>query len=135
MSLLDTMLEDQPLCLRERPHPSDIDQSPSITSKQTLESALSLVVVAVAALYRAGPSFKRRSEALWVWAAGSWDRECYDRRVVEAGKALTKMASVEQDREFAESKVMEAVELLRKEADWRDAMDLKGAFRAYMEGD
>ncbi|KAK0318377.1 hypothetical protein LTR91_002199 [Friedmanniomyces endolithicus] len=130
---------DQKHTLHETPPPPyesplDYDLAPTQPSKHALDAALSHLALAIAALYRAGPFYKRQSENLWFFAAGSWSREEYGRQVEKAGRGLPKKESVVRDVGFAEGKLREAVDVLWREGDARDARDLVEAVGGFKAG-
>ena len=106
----------------------------SSTSSTLLDEALSKVTLAVASLHRAGPTHARKSEALWVFAAGSWNRSTYDGKVAHAAKKLPNKTSARHDVVFAEDLLVEAIALLRRWGDGRDARDLSEAFEKFLKG-
>ncbi|KAK5122074.1 hypothetical protein LTR85_004320 [Meristemomyces frigidus] len=112
-------------------HTFFIDDIRTPIKRYALDFAMDKVALAVAALHRAGPSPARLSEAFWVFAAGSWSRDRYDTQVHAADGQLPKRRSVNHDVAFAEDKVVEAIALLRKEGDVRDARDLGDALEGY----
>lgn len=101
--------------------------------RHAIDIALDKLALAVAALYRAGPSPARLSEAFWIFAAGSWSRRHFDTQVRAASTHLPKRTSVDHDVAFAEDMVVEALALLRKQGDIRDAWDLEAALASYRE--
>ncbi|KAK3697837.1 hypothetical protein LTR37_017228 [Vermiconidia calcicola] len=105
--------------------------SSASTPLTTLNLALSKLPLAIAALRRAGPSYARRSEALWIFAAGSWPRYLYERKIEEASEKLPRCVSVYHDVTFAEKMVADAIAVLRRSDDGRDARDLEEAFELY----
>ena len=124
MSLFDTWL--------------DTDSPPSSptrrNSRTVLDQALAKLASAVASLHRAGSFHKHRSEAFWIFAAGSWSRSKYEEAVAEATKILPGSRSADSDVAFAERRIAEAIAILRKD-DGRDADDLVDALWAYRDGD
>lgn len=133
MDSMNTWLDDQ----IDDPEPDEsfsLRDNPSPLNRHALGEALNKLTIAVAALQRAGAYYGRKSEAFWLFAAGSWHRQVYDGQVCEAGKKLPKRTSVEHDVAFAEDKVVEAIALLRREGDVRDAGDLTEALEVYRNG-
>lgn len=115
-------------------HPSRSSISTQQDSTLALEDCLSKLVLAVAHFRRAGPLYRHRSEAFWIFAAGSWGREEFERRVAAAGRKLAKQEGggrgVEEDLRMGREFVKEAVGVLRR-AEVRDVVDLleaRGAF-------
>lgn len=111
----------------------------SISTQQdpalALEDSLTKIVLAVAHFRRAGPLYRHRSEAFWIFAAGSWGREEFERRVAAAGRKLTKQkekGGVGEDLAMGRELVKEAIGVLRR-AEVRDVLDLEEA-RAGFEG-
>jgi len=104
------------------------------TSHKTLDDALDKIASAAASFQRAGLSYFRYSEVLWYFCAGSWSRQTYERKVREAEKRLPERpsgsASVWADVYFAEVKLRNAVDVLRKGELWNDARDLSEAMEA-----
>ena len=95
------------------------------TPAKVLDEALFKLTLAAASLNRAGPTYARKSEALWIFAAGSWARSTYEQMVAEAGKKISpNPAGVWNDIAFAEGSLVEAVMLLRRWGDARDLGDL-----------
>ncbi|TKA76449.1 hypothetical protein B0A55_06097 [Friedmanniomyces simplex] len=137
MSSISDWIHDQKHTLYEPPPAYEplVDYDlPTQPSKHALDAALSHLALAIAALYRAGPYYKRQSEHLWFFAAGSWSRDVYVREVEKAGKLLPKRESVAQDVMFAEMKAREAVNVLWREGDGRDARDLMEAIGEFKAG-
>ncbi|KAK5137327.1 hypothetical protein LTR08_000297 [Meristemomyces frigidus] len=100
-------------------------------NRYALDTAMEKVALAVAALQRAGPRFTQLSETFWFFAAGCWSSECYNERIGAAGDKLPARVSVHDDVGYAEGRVGEAIALLRREGDVRDATDLTDAFKKY----
>ncbi|KAK3635606.1 hypothetical protein LTR56_014646 [Elasticomyces elasticus] len=107
---------------------------PAQPSKHALDTALSHLVLGVAALHRAGPHYMRLSEHFWFFAAGSWSWEEYVSEVKRARRLLPKRQSVSQDVVFAEAQARMAVDVLSREGDGRDAEDLMMAIEEVKEG-
>ena len=97
------------------------------TTFHTLDSALTKLAQAVAFFRQTSPSYAQRSEALWVFCAGSWNREMYERRVAEAAERLPRRLSVRRDAEKGQRLVGEALVGLKNGGLWRDANDLTEA--------
>ena len=111
------------------------DEAPKQPSKHTLDSALDKVALGVAALHRAGPYYTLQSESFWYFAAGTWDRAVYDNEVGNAAKVLPERKSVAEDVMYAEARLNEAVDILQRDGDLRDAGDLLDAIEEYKEGE
>jgi len=107
------------------------DDEPTSPNKHPLDQALDKTVLAVAAYRRAGQHFAQKSEAFWVFVTGSWDRQRFDRAVDEAAKTLPKRVSVQRDLFFAEGRIEEAIMVLRRGGDKRDAEVLAEALEVY----
>ena len=116
----------------------DTDSPPSSpgrrNSRSALDQALGKLALAIASLHHAGSFHKQRSEAFWIFAAGSWTRSKYDTAVAEAGRTLSTSRSADEDVVSAEQRIAEAIAILRKD-DGRDAEDLVDALWAYRDGD
>lgn len=131
MPTLNDWLDDQ----EELPYTTnairDTTRSLSATPHLILDKSLATLTLAAAALCRAGPRYVRRSEHFWFFAAGSWSRPTFELKVEEAKTRLPKLLGVPQHEKFAEDRVREAIKVLRRSGDERDARDLKEAFKAY----
>lgn len=106
------------------------NRRPSTATTNALQTALHKVLAAVARYHRAGPSFKKKSEAFWIFAAGSWNRHKFDEEVKDATKKLPKAKSVDEDLRAGKRMVFEAIEVLRK-AELMDVRDLEEAWRVF----
>lgn len=117
---------------------SDVPES----KHYAIYDALDKVALAVAALHRAGPHYKRASEIFWFFCAGSWSRARFDEQVKKSRKYLlgkpTERArgkkSVGMDVAFAEEKLHEAVAVLKRDGLHGDVQDLLWAIEAYQSG-
>ncbi|KAK4539946.1 hypothetical protein LTR36_009916 [Oleoguttula mirabilis] len=134
MASMEDWLNNQLITFYD-PVPEDhilfIDDIRAVPKKHALDAAMDKIALAVAALHRAGPRPTRLSEAFWVFAVGSWSRQYYDAQVRAATAHLPKRVSVDKDVVFAEDRVVEAIALLRREGDVRDARDLADAMASY----
>lgn len=103
------------------------------TTPSALHDALQKVITAVARYHRAGSTFKKKSEAFWIFAAGSSTWGKYDEEVQDAMHKLPKAKSVDEDLGAGKRLVLEAIEVLRK-AETLDAKDLEEAWRVFEKG-
>ncbi|EMC98200.1 hypothetical protein BAUCODRAFT_146762 [Baudoinia panamericana UAMH 10762] len=116
---------------------SNLLEEPSLRSgaaNAALDTAPSLVALAIAALHRAGPHYARRTDAFWCFCAGSWSGYRYDEAVKAASTLLSKQLSVANDVLFAADRLLEAISLLKREGDTRDAEDLMNALELFHVG-
>ncbi|KXS97462.1 hypothetical protein AC578_7366 [Pseudocercospora eumusae] len=93
-----------------------------------LDTALQKITTAVSRLHRCGETFKAKSEAFWIFCAGSWTRNKYEEEVDKANNVTTVggngVVSVEEDLRLALGEVLDAVRILRRggrDGDERDA--------------
>ena len=103
-------------------------------NRHALDAAMDKVALAVAALQRAGPRYCQSSEAFWFFAAGCWSDKFYHEQVKAAGDRLPIRVSVHDDVRYAKKRVGEAVALLKKDGDVRDAEDLDDALGEFVKG-
>ncbi|KAK4554377.1 hypothetical protein LTR86_008585 [Recurvomyces mirabilis] len=126
---ISAWLDSQATILHEPlPDPAKFDfedlEAPPQASTHTLTIVIEKLIIAIAALHRAGPWYTSKSDALWHFAAGSLSRAEYDSKVSRALAKLPKRISVERDVAFAQGRTLEALMILRREGDVRDVRDL-----------
>lgn len=130
LNMLDDWLNDQT-------DKTTLPHLPSTTGKLSpstaLNNTLQKIITAVARYHRAGPTFKKKSEAFWIFAAGSWTRKQYDEEVRQAMEKLPKAKYVDEDLLAARRLVLEGIEVLKK-AEMLDAKDLEEAWRVFEKG-
>jgi len=136
MADLSTWLDTQSTTLHEPlPDPAAFDfddlNKPPQTSIHTLTTAIEKLIVATAALHRAGPWYVSKSEAIWHFIAGSLPRAEHDSKVSKALAKLPKRVSMERDVAYAEEMMLEAVVTLKRDGDARDAGDLMECLRDF----
>lgn len=130
MSVIDAWLDDQHILFNSTATTTTTSFNTAINA---LDSALNNIATAVAALRRAGRSYALRSEDLWTFAAGTWSRSTHEHRVTEAARRLPEGNSVHADVALAVNKVKDAVAMLRRYGDVRDARELEELFEMFME--
>lgn len=127
LKMLDNMLNNP---ARQSTSPPSHTTVSRPTPSSALHWSLQRVITAVARYHRAGPTFKSKSEAFWVFAAASCTRAQYDEDIKRTLEDLPTAKSVEEDLSAAKSLVLEAISELKK-TDIRDAKDLEEAWRVF----
>ena len=120
MSLLGSLLND------------DLDKASPAQQNDILDASLSKMILALAALKRAGPLYADDLEPFWFFAAPSFrdDRDAYERSVQREHNRLPTHICKERDVAFGLDLIEQAIGLLRQGVEG-DASDLEMALEEF----